>query len=163
MTSVGETLEIDALAEAMRGLQRLRASRKVHATLAEATGIELSQQAVQVLTALDGTLPVARLADAARMDVGAVSRQLRVLEADGYVTRAPSPENASIVLVTATTRGRDVAARVVSARNDHLARAIADWPADDRRALAELLQRLVDDLQATPYARNPANVRGGRP
>lgn len=142
---------ISAIAEAMRDLQRLRASRKVHAALADATGVALSQQAVQVLSALDGTVPVARLAHAARMDVGAVSRQLRGLEDDGYVTRTPSADNASVVLVSATARGRDVAARIAASRNDHLARALADWSDADRRALATLLRRLVDDLQATPY------------
>jgi DNA-binding MarR family transcriptional regulator len=143
---------ITAITEAMRDLQRLRASRKVHAALAEATHVDLSQQAVQVLVALDGTLPVAQLAQAARMDVGAVSRQVRVLEADGYVTKAPSPENASVVLVTATPRGAEVADRIRAVRNDHVTRALAGWSATDRRALAVLLRRLVDDLQSTPYA-----------
>lgn len=142
---------IGAIADAMRALQRLRASRKVHAALADATGVELSQQAVQVLGALDGTLPVAQLAQAARMDVGAVSRQLRALEADGYVTKTPSPDNASVVLVAATRRGHDAARRIATSRNDHLARALADWSPADRRTLAALLRRLVDDLQATPY------------
>lgn len=143
--------QIGAIAHAMRDLQRLRASRKVHAALADATGIELSQQAVQVLGALDGTQPVAQVARAARMDVGAVSRQLRVLEDAGYVTKTPSPDNASVVLVAATRKGHDVASRVAASRNDHLARAVEDWSAADRGALATLLRRLVDDLQATPY------------
>jgi len=139
------------IAEAMRDLQRLRASRKVHAALADATGVELSQQAVQVLSALDDTRPVAQLAQAARMDVGAVSRQLRTLESDGYVVKRPSPDNASVVLVTATAKGRAVAARIGEVRNDHLVRALADWSTRDREALAALLHRLVEDLQATPY------------
>lgn len=143
---------IAAITDAMRDLQRLRGSRKVHAALAEATDVDLSQQAVQVLVAIDGTLPVAQIAHAARMDVGAVSRQLRVLEADGYVTKAPSADNASVVLVTATPRGTRAAQRIRAVRNDHVTRAIARWSAADRRALATLLRRLVDDLQATPYA-----------
>lgn len=141
------------IADAMRELQRLRASRTVHAALAAATGIELSQQAVQVLTALDGTLPVAQLAHAARMDVGAVSRQLRTLEADGLVVKRPSPENASVVLVTATAEGHAAADRIAEVRNGHLTRALADWSRRDREALARLLARLVDDLQATPYGK----------
>jgi len=139
------------IADAMRELQRLRASRKVHAALADATGVELSQQAVQVLLALDGTMTVAQLALAARMDVGAVSRQLRTLEADGCVNKRPSPENASVVLVTTTRRGRATATRIDAIRNDHLVRALADWRPDDREALAVLLHRLVRDLQATPF------------
>lgn len=143
--------EIAAIADGMRELQRLRASRKVHAALSAAIDVDLSQQAVQVLVALRGTPSVAQLAHAARMDVGAVSRQLNVLDAEGYVTKAPSPDNASVVLVTATDRGRAVAARIVTSRNDHLARAVEHWSTAERRSLAALLHRLVDDLQATPF------------
>lgn len=146
------TDQIDAITEAMRDLQRLRASRKVHAALADATDVDLSQQAVQVLVALDGTLPVAQLALAARMDVGAVSRQLRVLEEEGYVRKATSPDNASVVLVSATPTGTATADRIRAVRNDHVTRALAGWSAADRRTLATLMRRLVDDLQATPYA-----------
>ena len=139
------------IAEALRELQRLRASRKVHTALVDATGVDLSQQAVQVLMALDGTLPVAQLAHAARMDVGAVSRQLRTLEADGYVAKRPSPDNASVVLVSRTAAGRTVAGRIAEVRNGHLVDALADWNPRDRKTLATLLARLVDDLQATPF------------
>jgi DNA-binding MarR family transcriptional regulator len=144
--------QIAALAAAMRDLQRLRASRRVHAALTDATGVDLSQQAIQVLAALDGTQTVAEVARAARMDVGAVSRQLRALEDEGYVTKTPSRDHASVVLVAATRRGRDLAERVAASRNDHLARALEHWSTSDRRALASLLRRLVDDLQSTPYS-----------
>ena len=156
------TSELTALADAMRRLQRLGASRRVHAALSDATGVDLPQQALQVLSALDGTMAVAELARAAHMDVGAVSRQLRLLEDGSYVQKSASPDNASVVLVTATARGRAIARRVFDVRNRHLEQALADWPARDRRELATLLQRLVDDLQRTPYTgtRSPAN--GGR-
>ena len=154
---------IDALAEAMRELQRLRASRKVHAAVTDAADVDLPQQAVQVLVALDGTLPVARLAGVARMDVGAVSRQLRVLQGTGLVTKAPSPDHARVVLVTATAAGRAAAARITASRNDHLARAVAEWSDGDLRALGRLLHRLVDDLQRTPYTGDvPRPVGGSR-
>lgn len=151
MTAVDAPDQIAAIAEAMRDLQRLRASRRVHAALSEAAGVDLSQQAVQVLAALDGTMPVAQLAHAARMDVGAVSRQVRALETEAYVRKAPSRDNGSVVLVTATPRGRAAARRIAAIRNDHLGRALAGWDPTERQQLATLLQRLVDDLQATPY------------
>jgi DNA-binding MarR family transcriptional regulator len=143
----------------MRRLQRLGASRRIHAALSDATGVDLPQQALQVLSALDGTMAVAELARAAHMDVGAVSRQLRLLEEGTYVTKSASPDNGSVVLVRATPRGRSVARRVFDVRNRHLERALEDWPDADRRTLAALLERLVDNLQATPYTgtRSPAN------
>jgi DNA-binding MarR family transcriptional regulator len=162
VATVETPTDLTALADAMRRLQRLGASRRVHTALSEATGVDLPQQALQVLSALDGTMAVAELARAAHMDVGAVSRQLRLLEEDGYVLKSASPDHGRVVLVRATARGKAVARRVLDVRNAHLERALDDWPAADRRELASLLQRLVDDLQATPYtgARTPAN--GGR-
>lgn len=152
---------IEALAAAMRDLQRLRASRKVHAAVTDAAGVDLPQQAVQVLVALDGTRPVARLAGAARMDVGAVSRQVRVLEDAGLVTKTPSPDHASVVLVRATAAGRAAAARITASRNDHLARAVDAWSDTDLAAIGRLLHRLVDDLQRTPYTEELPDPVGG--
>jgi DNA-binding MarR family transcriptional regulator len=160
--AIETSTDLTALADAMRRLQRLGASRRVHATLSEATGIDLPQQALQVLSALDGTMAVAELARAAHMDVGAVSRQLRLLEDDGYVQKSASPDNASVVLVKETARGRAVARKVFEVRNAHLARALDTWTDDERRELATLLQRLVDDLQATPYTGTRAPGNGGR-
>jgi DNA-binding MarR family transcriptional regulator len=162
VTTIETPTDLTALADAMRRLQRLGASRRVHAALSDATGVDLPQQALQVLSALDGTMAVAELARAAHMDVGAVSRQLRLLEDEGHVQKSASPDNASVVLVRATTRGRAVARKVFDVRNHHLARALSDWSDGERRDLASLLERLVDDLQRTPYTgvRTPEN--GGR-
>ncbi|HEV8296827.1 MAG TPA: hypothetical protein VGQ20_06020, partial [Acidimicrobiales bacterium] len=68
----------DELSLGLHRLQRLLASRRVFSRLAEASGVELSQQAIQVLRALseDGPRPVADVARVAHMDLGAVSRQL---------------------------------------------------------------------------------------
>jgi DNA-binding MarR family transcriptional regulator len=160
--TVATRTDITALADAMRQLQRLGASRRVQAALSDATGVDLPQQALQVLSALDGTMAVVELARAAHMDVGAVSRQLRLLEDDGYVKKSASPDNGSIVLVRATARGKTVARRVFDVRHRHLERALEDWPDADRRTLAALLQRLVDDLQATPYTGTRSRENGGR-
>ena len=162
MITVETSTELTELADAMRRLQRVGASRRVHAALSDATGIDLPQQALQVLSALDGTMAVAELARAAHMDVGAVSRQLRLLEDGGCVTKSVSPDNASVVLVRTTTRGRAVARKVFDERNRHLARALESWTSDERRELATLLQRLVDDLQRTPYTGTRTAANGGR-
>lgn len=153
--STRRSADIATIAGAMQALQRLRASRNVHAALMRAAGVELSQQAAQVLLALGDGQSVAELARAAHMDVAAVSRQLRALEDEGLLVRAPSPDHGSVVLVTATPRGQAIAERIRCVRNEHLERALAGWSHDDRRQLAVLLRQLVDDLQATPYRAEP--------
>lgn len=134
-------------------LQRLLSSRRVHAGMAGAARVALPQQAMNVLRALGDRdpIPVGDLARAARMDTGAVSRQVRVLEEEGLVERQASPQHGSIVLVSATPTGRKLAARFEQVRNAQLTRALADWSDEEREQLGSLLLRLVDDLQSTPY------------
>lgn len=134
-------------------LQRMLSSRRLNAGAAEAAGISLTQQAIEVLRTLgsNDAMPVGDLARAARMDTGAVSRQLRVLEAQGLVERRASEQHGSIVLVVATERGRSASARYERVRSAQLARALSDWEPQERLELGRLLIRLVDDLQAIPY------------
>ena len=146
-------LQGEALGLALQRLQRLLSSRRVQSSWAAAAGLSLPQQAVQVLRTLgaEPARPVADVARAARMDVGAVSRQLRKLEDADLARRAASPSNASIVLVEATEAGRELAARYEDVRDRQLADALVDWTEEDRAQLGDLLLRFVDDLQRTPY------------
>jgi len=134
-------------------LQRLLSSRRVHAGMAGAARVVLPQQAMNVLRALGDRepLPVGDLARAARMDTGAVSRQIRVLEEEGLVERRSSPQHGSIVLVEATIEGKAMAQRFERVRGAQLSRALVEWTPEERQQLGELMLRLVDDLQATPY------------
>ena len=119
-------------------LQRLLSSRRVHAGMAGAARVV-------------HPLPVGDLARAARMDTGAVSRQVRVLEEEGLVERHSSPQHGSIVLVVATEEGRAMAHRFERVRSAQLSRALIEWTPEERAQLGALMVRLVDDLQATPY------------
>ena len=149
-TRVG-TERLTDIARSMQAFQRLRASRQVHSALMRAAGLELSQQAVQVLLAVPAESSVADIAHGARMDMGAVSRQLKVLEDDGLVTRRASPDNGSVVLVAPTAAGRRTAERIVTVRDRHLSAALAAWTDEEIDLLAHLMRRMVDDLQTTPY------------
>lgn len=149
--------EIEAQLQSVRlgltRLQRLLSSRRVHAGMAGAARVALPQQAMNVLRALGDreALPVGDLARAARMDTGAVSRQIRVLEEEGLVERRSSPQHGSIVLVVATPEGKAMAHRFERVRSAQLSRALIDWTPEEREQLGSLMLRLVDDLQATPY------------
>lgn len=154
---LGEHDDVEAQLQSVRlgltRLQRLLSSRRVHAGMAGAARVVLPQQAMNVLRALGdrAPLPVGDLARAARMDTGAVSRQIRVLEEEGLVERRSSPQHGSIVLVEATTEGKAMARRFERVRGAQLSRALMEWTPEERQQLGELMLRLVDDLQATPY------------
>lgn len=145
--------ELAAVRLGITRLQRLLSSRRVHSGMASAAGVTLSQQALQVLRALAEQPPqaVSDVARAARMDNGAVSRQLKVLEDEGLVRRQASPAHGSIVLVEATPAGRRVNQRYEHVRGGQLSRALESWTTEERQDLGRLLLRLVDDLQTTPY------------
>lgn len=134
-------------------LQRLLSSRRINAGMADAAGVDLTQQSIEVLRALGSNdpMPVGEVARVARMDTGAVSRQLRTLTDLGLVERQASEHHGSIVLVVGTPAGRALAARYERVRSAQLSRALADWEPAERVELGRLLLRLVDDLQSTPY------------
>lgn len=143
---------LDDLQTSLLRLGRLLASRQASARLIEAAQVDVSQQGVALLRVLrrEGQLPAAELASAAGMDLGAVSRQVRILEQAEAVARSSDPSDRRVALLELTPEGRGIADRlhVISAR--HMEAALAGWADADRRALSVLLRRLVDDLAATP-------------
>jgi DNA-binding MarR family transcriptional regulator len=146
---------IETIGAAINQLQRLLSSRRVFSRLATSAGLSLSQQSTQVLLALDAVpQPIADVATRANMDVGAVSRQLPILEAAGFATRAPSASHGRIILVRWTPKGQRLADHVREVRSRHLIDTLSTWSPDERRQLGALLTRLVTDLQATPYNAN---------
>ncbi len=133
-------------------MQRLLGSRRIFASMAGAAGADVTQQGVDILAVLaDGAArPIGEVARLARLDGGAVSRQLTRLEADGYVRRDGATRG-SVVLVTATGQGRALLERVEAVRNDQLQRALSTWTTDEQAQLGGLLLRLADDLQGAAY------------
>ena len=145
--------DADDLRLGLHRLQRLLSSRRVFSNLADAAGVELSQQCAEVLAALGDAAaqPVAEVARRARMDVAAVSRQLHTLEERQLARRKPSPNHRSVVLVEATARGKKVAAQIDLVRRRHLENALTGWSDEERARFGALLVRFVDDLQRTPF------------
>lgn len=143
----------EAIGNGLYRLQRLLSSRRVSSAMATSAGVEIGQQGVQLLRAMrDGAArPVAETARAARMDVGAASRQLRKLDDAGLLEREQSPDNASVVLVRLTEEGAALARRIHEVTGRHLRDALDAWTPDEREQLGALLGRLVEDLQRTPY------------
>jgi DNA-binding MarR family transcriptional regulator len=155
-SAVPSATSAEGIVELRRGLnrmQRMLGSRRIQARLSQVAGVDLTHQAVQVLRVVgDGAArPVADVAAEAHMDVAAVSRQLRSLEGQHLLTRRASPDHGSVVLVEATSRGREVAARLEAVQQQHFAEALTGWSDDQCGELGRLLLRLVDDLQRTPY------------
>jgi DNA-binding MarR family transcriptional regulator len=145
-----EEASVEAARLGMARVAGMLASRRNAAAVATAAGVDLSQQALRVLEALDSPSSPADIARRARMDPAAVSRQLRTLEADGLIIRKV-PTAGGLVSVSATRAATTLVARVREVRNAHLTDALADWSSADRAALGRLLDRVVDDFARTPF------------
>lgn len=128
-------------------------SRKIQARLSDSVGLDITQQAVQVLRVVGDGMPrsVADIAAESHMDVAAVSRQLRSLEDQQLLTRRASPDHGSVVIVEATAAGRELAERLEDVQRRHFSEALHGWTDEQCGELGLLMQRLVDDLQRTPY------------
>jgi DNA-binding MarR family transcriptional regulator len=143
---------LDELAVSLQRLGRLLASRQATSHVTAAAKVDVSQQGAALLRTLlrSGRLPMAALASAAAMDLGAVSRQVRVLEGLGAVRRSGDPDDRRVARVELTPKGRRMAEGLRAVGVRHLEAALSEWPEGDGRRLAALLGRLVDDLVATP-------------
>jgi DNA-binding MarR family transcriptional regulator len=94
----------------------------------------------------DGAQRVSALAHRAGIDTSVASRQLAVLERHGFVERRPDPRDGRAYLFRLTDDGAGALAATRSLRSDWAATALADWDDDAAGHLADLLERLVTDI-----------------
>lgn len=145
--------ELDAIERAIEQLLRLYSSRKVHAQMAAAAGVVISQPGLSLLRRLQeaGELPIGELARLTQMDPAAAGRQIRLLQEDGLVERTRDAEDGRVVMVRVTPKGAKVRHRLGMVGERHMVDVLSGWSASDCRQLASLLPRFVDGLRAVPY------------
>jgi DNA-binding MarR family transcriptional regulator len=144
---------VAAAEHALERLFRLTVSRKMHDRQSAAVGAVVTRAGYAVLRCVDeaGEVSLGELARLCSMDPAAAGRQVKVLEDDGFVVRAPSTGDGRVTVVRLAPRGREVYRRIVAIRTGHLNEVLAGWSGADRAALAQLVDRLVDDLKAVPF------------
>ena len=100
------------------------------------------------LALLEGRSParVSELADAARLDLSVVSRQVHQLESAALVDRRPDPTDRRASLVGITDAGRAVLAERRQCLGSLVSDRLVGWAPEDLTAIALGLRRLVDDL-----------------
>ena len=149
--------EVAAAEEALERLFRLTVSRKMYARQSAAVGAVVTRAGYAVLRSLDesGELAMGDLSRRCSMDPAAAGRQVRSLEDDGLVERSSHDEDRRVTVVGLTDAGRDVYRRIVEVRTRHLEEVLGGWSSEDRRSLTALVDRLVDDLRAVPFAPSP--------
>jgi DNA-binding MarR family transcriptional regulator len=149
------------LQDSIIDLQRITNSDKLHRSLASRAGVSIAPAAGFVLrhVVANGPERPAVLAERMRMQPSALSRQLKVLEADGYIERVPIDGDKRGWLLRATRRGRGVVQRLERADEGILAEQLRNWSPTELDTLNDLLDRLIHDLRAPAPAAPRKKVR----
>jgi DNA-binding MarR family transcriptional regulator len=148
--------DFEAIRVPLGQLFRLGASRKVHARQVVAAGVDVSPPGAALLARIveDGPIALGDLSVATDMDPGAVSRQVKALEADGLVEREGREGDARIRVLRPTPAGRRVRQRIAAVQDRHMADVLDGWSDADRVIFARLLDRFVEDLRSVQYRPN---------
>jgi DNA-binding MarR family transcriptional regulator len=104
----------------------------------------------------DGDLRCSALALRAGIDGSVASRQVAALERAGYVRRRPDPLDGRASLLQITPRGREALSTSRDLRSTWTGTALADWDDDDAQRLADLIDRLLADLERAATSVEPA-------
>jgi DNA-binding MarR family transcriptional regulator len=161
---------IEALEQIERSLGtigRVGSSTSAARRRAAQAGVEVSVPGMGILGVLERSSPlrVSALARRAGMGPTLASRELRALEALGYVERTTDGSDARAVAVSLTAEGHDAYHRLRSASVEAAAEALAGWTAVDLTQLARLLARVADDFSGPRAPSQPPAapaVRGSR-
>lgn len=123
-----------------------RLNRRVRQTrpVGDLTATQLSAlSSLQV----SGAMTPRELADAERVRPPTVTKIVARLEERGLVQRTPHPTDGRQVILAVTPAGRDMLAQFERAREEWLARRLAELPVEERDALrraAEILRRVAE-------------------
>ena len=88
-----------------------------------------------------------------------VSREIRVLEKAGFITRATDGSDGRAVILSLTASGRDAYGRLRQASVEATGKALATWRADELADLAHLLIRVADDFTSAAKTPNEHTAR----
>jgi DNA-binding MarR family transcriptional regulator len=86
------------------------------------------------------------LADALRVDPSTATRAVQRLVRAGLADRRISPEDGRVVMVSATEAGHERHAAIAKRRRASMGTMLAAFEPDERRQLADLLERFVAAL-----------------
>ena len=113
---MSETDDVTEVERALERLFRMSAGRRLHDRQAAEVGAVVTRAGYAVLRVLDdeGELSLGDLAARSVMDAAATGRQVRQLEADGFVERRPGADDARVTFVRTTPSGRRTYRKIVA-------------------------------------------------
>jgi DNA-binding MarR family transcriptional regulator len=140
--------DLTRIADALTGLFRAGHASRMHERVAADAGVTIDRTGMGMLFRVAGA-GHARVSDLAGMlglDISTTSRKAQELEAAGLLVRTEDPNDRRASALSLTPEGKQILGRLKKARMRSLEQLLADWSHEDRTRLAELLERLVDDM-----------------
>lgn len=122
---------------------------QVHQRVGALAGVRLDRAGYVVAGAVARLGPVrqAELAAELQLDASTASRHVCALERAGLIAREPDPDDRRAQLVRLTPAGTTAVRRLREGRRAVIEEAVAAWSEQEREQLADLLERLSDDLE----------------
>lgn len=139
---------VEAVEEALTRLVRRARLPRTHQRLVERAGVSVDPALYTVLARVGehGPVRLTELAHILGVDASTASRQLKLLERSGLVERRPDPDDGRAATFVLSTAGGRMLSRIREARHAAFSEVLGGWSGDDLDRLAELLDRLVDDI-----------------
>jgi len=118
-----------------------RANRRINEIAG--TDIERSEATLVASLAQLGPIRMSALAEAVRLDISTVSRQISRLVSADLVERQTDPDDGRAYLLVLSGRGEDVSEPLRQAKAAWITALLDDFSSDEQVALADLLERLT--------------------
>lgn len=161
--AMSDASDVDRLGHQLVRLLRLVERTQAH--LASAHGVERATYMLLARLVKGGPQRLSLLAENVHSAPSTVSRQVGYLVRNGLVERRTDPDDGRACVLAPTEAGTATFQRHRGQRNEHLARMLADWSADDRHRLVDLLDRFNTEFENCPpvdLARTSGTVRTER-
>jgi DNA-binding MarR family transcriptional regulator len=144
--------DLTRIGDALAAVFRAGHARRLHERVAAEAGVAVDRTGFVLLVKLrDGPARISQLAERIGLDVSTTSRKVAELEADGLVVRADDPRDRRAAVVSPSDRAVELIRHLRAVRRRAFERLLAGWDDADRARLADLLERLVADLDRDGY------------
>lgn len=131
----------------------VRLSLTVAAIYAEVSrSLGLTAQQAQLLCAARRRTPIGDLAVFMRCERSGVSHLVERAANRGLVARRGSEDDGRVKVVELSSDGEALVERFLGTLMPRLSAVVADWPAEERESVAQLLNELAAGLEATSNA-----------
>ena len=123
----------------------LSLGRTYHGSVAafeKLTGITAAKWRILFLIDSEPECTQKRLTDLIEVDPGSITRQVKRLEAEGYIRREDDPRDNRLTRIFLTARGRQYVDRKMQLRREFLQRMLVGIPAKDVEQLQATLKRI---------------------